>query len=97
MRSAWRVALTPHLIYTKKFSSVLAVVEQVPKLYVLSKHTVYELLPSLPVVRAEHVGNCMRDVLGKKLHVHPRHRNSLDIYFYILQHPAKCGCNGNET
>ena len=45
-------SLTPHLIYPKQLPLVLAVVKQVPKVYIVRKHTVYELLSASPIVGA---------------------------------------------
>ena len=67
--------LTPHLVYSKKFSLVLAVVEQVPEVHVISKHTIYQLLSASPIVCAEHVGNGVRDVLNERVHMHAELRD----------------------
>lgn len=57
-------SLTPHLIYPKKLALVLAVVKQVPEVHIVRKHSVYQLLSVSPVISAQHIGDCTRDVFG---------------------------------
>lgn len=63
-------SLTPHLIYPKKLSLVLAVVKQVPEVHIVKKHTVYQLLSASPVMSAQHIRDCTRDVFSERVHLH---------------------------
>ena len=63
-------SLTPHLIYPKKLSLVLAVVKQMPEVHIVKEQTVDELLSASPIMRAQHVGDCTRDIFNQRVHLH---------------------------